>query len=164
VTKAPTGATTRKPKPPEAPKPRFIQANARTPEHRAAFLKALAEFPSVRHAVKEARLSKSTAYQWRAEDAAFAADWDKALAEGLRSLEDLGVERAQHSDTMLIFLLKARCGYRDTIYQRLAGEDGGAIRTQVEIADSGAMNARIRELLAKVRGGSDSAGGGADAA
>jgi hypothetical protein len=38
-------------------------------------------------------------------------------------------------------VLKARRGYCDTVYQRVAGEDGSPIRTRAEITDPAAVNA-----------------------
>lgn len=74
-----------------------------------------------------AGLPRSTVYDWRHADQAFAQAWDAALELGTDALEDEAVRRAYHgtdkpvyqggkqvgtvrefSDTLLIFMLKAR--------------------------------------------------------
>jgi hypothetical protein len=50
-----------------------------------------------------------TAYDWRKADADFAKAWDAALEAGTDVLEDIALQRAKlQSDTLIIFLLKAR--------------------------------------------------------
>ena len=99
----------------------------RTDKKRAAFLEALVAGKSVTAACREARLGRTAVYGWRREDEAFAKDWDAALETGTDALEDEAVRRAvegtlkpvyqggkqvgtvrEYSDTLLIFLLKAR--------------------------------------------------------
>lgn len=92
---------------------------------RSAFLEALASFGTVRHACEAADVGRSTVYEWREEDADFAAAWDAALEEAADTLEREAMRRAaegvdkpvfqggalvgfvrEYSDTLLIFLLK----------------------------------------------------------
>jgi hypothetical protein len=96
-------------------------------QKRAAFLAALAETANVSRACLVARLPRRTAYDARAADPAFAAAWDAAVELGTDALEDEAVRRAhegtvkpvfykgaecggirEYSDTLLIFMLKAR--------------------------------------------------------
>src|ERR1700733_4143673 len=81
----------------------------RTPKKRRAFLAAIAAGNSVSAACHAAGLSRSVAYSWRDCDGNFADAWGEALECGTERLEDEAVRRAlESSDTMLIFLLKAR--------------------------------------------------------
>jgi len=93
----------------------------------ALFLGELAKGRSVQGACDVAGFGRTTVYERRANDAAFAASWDAAYEAGSDVLEDEmrrraldGVEKGiyhqgvriaterQYSDTMLIFALKAR--------------------------------------------------------
>ena len=91
------------------------------------FLGELRDGKSVTAACKAAGISRSAAYDWRNDDAAFGKTWDEALEAGTDRLEDEahrraveGVERPvfqqgrqvgsvrEYSDTLLLALLKAR--------------------------------------------------------
>lgn len=91
------------------------------------FLDALADGATVVAAAKAANTSKTTVYQWRAEDAAFAKEWAAAYEAGGALLEHEAHRRAvegvlkpiyhqgkkvgtvrEYSDTLLIFLMKSR--------------------------------------------------------
>ena len=82
----------------------------RTDKKRSDFLAGLAGGLSVTGAAKLVGMGRSAAYKWRADDEAFAADWEDAIEEGTDDLEDRAMERAKsgQSDTMMIFMLKAR--------------------------------------------------------
>lgn len=101
--------------------------SSRTPAKRAAFLDALAGGSSIADAAKAASIGLRTAYNWRSDDDAFAADWDEAYAQGAEALEGEARRRAvdgvdepvfhrgqivghtrKYSDTLLIMLMKAR--------------------------------------------------------
>ena len=98
---------------------------------REDFLAALRQQPNITLAAQAANLSRQTMYEWREKDAAFAADWDAALEEGIdlaeaemwrRGIEgwdepvfgrvakdrdgEIGTVR-KHSDAMLTLALKA---------------------------------------------------------
>jgi AcrR family transcriptional regulator len=94
---------------------------------RAKLLTAFGEGLSVAAAAKRAGVGRSTAYEWRSADADFAKAWDEAIEAGTDVLEDEAVRRAvegtdepvfyqgmvcgavrRYSDTLLIFMLKAR--------------------------------------------------------
>lgn len=108
-----------------------------TSGRRAAFLKALADSGNVSEAARAAKASRSRAYQLKAEDPDFAAEWADALevatdaldAEARRRAID-GVESPRfhqgkiagtvkkYSDTLLMFLLRA---HRPDLYRERAG-------------------------------------------
>jgi hypothetical protein len=109
----------------------------RTPKKRKAVLEALATGVSISAACKCAGIGRASAYEWRRDDAEFAAEWESAVDTGTDKLEDIAFERAQDSsDTLLIFLLKAR--RPNKYHERMAlahmGKDGGPIETK-ELSD-----------------------------
>jgi hypothetical protein len=105
----------------------------RTPKKRELFLSALAEGCSITAACERAVIVRSTAYDWRKTDAAFAAAWDDALEAGTDTLEDEAVTRAKDgSDTLLIFLLKAR--RPDKYKDRVSTEHAGSLAIRHEDA------------------------------
>lgn len=98
------------------------------------FLEALRTAPSVSVAAAAAGINRSTAYDARKVDEAFAANWDEAIehsidaaeaelfrraVQGVRKPATVAgrrVEITEYSDTLLIFLLKSHRPerYRDT--------------------------------------------------
>lgn len=106
-----------------------------TPKKRRAFLDTLAEGLSVKAACEAGGFSRNTAYRWREEDPDFAKQWDDAVEAGTDILEDVAHRRAiEHSDTLTIFLLKARRKekYADLVRNRLTGPDDGPVQIEVE--------------------------------
>lgn len=91
---------------------------------------ALSQGWSITRACLEAGISNRTYYDWRAASPEFAAEADAAIERGTDKLEDIAMERASRpldgSDTLLIFLLKARRPgrYRETTRHELTGPDG----------------------------------------
>jgi len=80
-------------------------------------LAALAEGLSVSAACKRQRIARFTYYDWRKKYPEFAAAADAAMEAGTDLLEDIALQRAaESSDTLLIFLMKARRPhlYRET--------------------------------------------------
>jgi hypothetical protein len=82
-----------------------------TLKKRAAFLASLREDGNARRACLVCGIGRSTAYQYRADDEEFRAEWDAAVEEGHANLrEELEEEAAKRavsgSDTLLMFLLK----------------------------------------------------------
>lgn len=90
-------------------------------------MKALSETASVLRACRRSRVTRSVVYEWRAQDKDFEKAWDAALELGSDALEDEAIRRAhdgvlkpvyqkghrcgtirEYSDTLLIFMLKAR--------------------------------------------------------
>ena len=105
-----------------------IKVSKVTPEKKAKFLSVLAEGGSVTQAASAIGVARKNVYEWRKKDEQFKADWDDAVEEGTDLLEDVAVRRAKdHSDTLLIFLLKARRKERYAERQEHTGKDGDPI-------------------------------------
>lgn len=121
----------------------------RTAKTREAFLLALEDTANVSKACKRAKLPRRSAYDWRDDDADFAAAWDAAVDRGTDALEDEAVRRAtegtlkpvfykgekcgsirEYSDTLLMFMLKARRPekFKERSERQLTGKDGGPIQ------------------------------------
>jgi hypothetical protein len=84
------------------------------------FLEVLASGNTVEMAARSAGVHRVTAYRHRKEEPEFAAQWDQALESGSDMLEEIAIARArQHSDMLLMFLLKARRPDRFIDRQRL---------------------------------------------
>jgi hypothetical protein len=111
----------------------------RTSENREAFLDALQITANVTSACQTAGLPRTCAYDWRDADPEFAAEWELALERGSDALEDEAIRRGregylkpvfhqgkeigavrEYSDTLLIFMLKARrpAKFRDNYIQQ----------------------------------------------
>lgn len=83
----------------------------RTPKKGDRLLSKLAQGWSITAACKAEKIGRQTYYDWRNDDPAFAAAADVAIEAGTDLLEDEANRRAvglNGSDTLLIFLLKAR--------------------------------------------------------
>lgn len=97
-----------------------------TSRRRAAFLKALTDTGNVSAAARAAKASRSRAYQLKAADPEFAAEWTDALETAIDSLDAEARRRAlggvetphfqqgrvagtvrKYSDALLMFLLRA---------------------------------------------------------
>ena len=120
-----------------------------TPKRRShvkwsAFLNALRESPNVTKACALAGCSRQAPYDRRERDQAFAEEWDRARAIGVRAAEaeawrrgqegeeipiyhegELVGTRMKRSDTLLIFMLKAHGGecYREKVDSRVDFND-----------------------------------------
>lgn len=118
------------------------------PEHRDRFLIALEDCANVTEACRRVGISRRVVYNWRSEGGDFAQRWDAAVELGTDALEDEAVRRAhegvdepvffkgekcgtirRYSDTLLIFMLKARRPdkFKDRSATELTGKDGGPI-------------------------------------
>lgn len=135
-----------------------------TPEKRAAFLQALSETCNVKRSCELANVPRRTVYNWRAEDPAFADQFDEAKSMGGDALEDEAVRRAsegideqvfyqgecvgtvkRYSDTLLIFLLK---GAKPELYKdRVAAEVSGPGGQQLSDTDRAV---RIASIFAEI--------------
>jgi len=72
------------------------------------FLDRLRQTGNIRLSCMAAGVSRTTAYRWRDKWSTFADEWQEALDDALDILEGKAWERAaQHSDRLLMFLLKA---------------------------------------------------------
>lgn len=119
----------------------------RTPEKDFAFLCTLAETGNVTRSAAAIGASRSTVYEWREADAEFAKEWERAMRVATLGLEDEARRRGEegveepvfhmgavcgtvrkYSDTLLIFLLKARDPkYREKTAMELTGANGGPV-------------------------------------
>lgn len=102
----------------------------RTPERGERLLKKLAQGYSVSAACRAERIARNVYYEWRKDEPDFATRADGAIEEGTDALEDVARRRATAStgsDTLLIFLLKARRPekYREKQTIEHTGEGGG---------------------------------------
>lgn len=99
-----------------------------------AFLDALREGATVKKACATVQVGRSTMYRERDNDPDFAAEWEDAYDEGADVLEAEAFRRATEmgSDTLLIFLLKARRPekFRDNVKHEHTGRNGGPIQTE----------------------------------
>ncbi len=146
----------------KARKPRDSRAGSRAAEaadrqrKQSAFLVAFAEHATIAAAATAAHVGRRTHYDWLEADEAYAArftDVEEGVTEALeaeaRRRAQCGVEEPVHyqgkkvdtirrySDTLLIFLLKARRPemYRERVDHSLTGPNGGPllVRWQNEI-------------------------------
>lgn len=86
-----------------------MDLTTRTDEKKRLFLASLAEGNSVARAARDIGYSRTQVYEWRKTDPEFAMAWEDAIEAGTDELEDHAVQRAKDgSDTLLIFMLKAR--------------------------------------------------------
>lgn len=141
-----------------------IQRRGRAAAQRKAFLAALSDGLSISGAARQAGVARGTLYHWRDDDPDFAMGWRDAEEAGADALEDEALRRAvsglvepvfyggkevgevrKYSDSLLVFLLKARRPdkYRDRVSAEVSGSNGGA----VELSDTD-REARINSLLA----------------
>lgn len=125
----------------------------RTPVKRKKFLDSLVETGgNVSRSCLCAGVSKVAAYAWRNDDRDFATEWDEAVETGTEAMEEEARRRAyrgvdkpvfyqgeecgtirEYSDTLMIFLLKARKPdkYREKIQLSVPDLDA-AIERQLE--------------------------------
>lgn len=99
-----------------------VKANAQR-----LFVEQLVKGQTITAASETAGICRRTAYNWRESDKEFAEAWDDAIETGTEKLETEATRRAlEGSDTLLIFLLKARRPkiYRERITAELTGKDG----------------------------------------
>lgn len=110
----------------------------RTPKKRRSrgdwtkrFLKAFKDTGIVTEAARKANISRAVVYERRASDPEFAAAWAQIEEWATEELEQVAYKRAaEGSDTLAIFLLKAR---RPAVYREsVKVEHGGSIRHEVE--------------------------------
>jgi hypothetical protein len=132
--------------------------DSRTPkapgDWKEAFLEALGEHGMVTRACRDIGIGRTTAYEARRADDAFATAWadisemtlERMEAEAIRRAvdgvdravyyqgEEVGLER-QYSDTLLIFLLKA--GRPDKYRENISVRHAGGVRVSVPQLDEG---------------------------
>lgn len=156
---------------------RTTETRTKDEEERAAqkaqFLEVFAEDMTITGACKAVGIGRQTFYDWKKDDGEFRAafeDVDHAITEALEKeayeRATVGVEEpmvsagklvthvTKKSDTLLIFLLKARRPqrYRDNVKVEHTGADGGPIRTEdvtVEAVPSDERRGQILQLAAE---------------
>lgn len=128
----PTAAVTR-------PKPKGRRPAAQTAHLKKAFLDDYAQTGNIGGSAQAVGVSRRTVYNWRDKSATFAEALEVAALAGQRELEVEARRRAiegtvnrfgekEYSDTLLIFLLKARDPKRyATQRTELTGREGGPL-------------------------------------
>ena len=127
--------------------------NEQTAQRKKAFLERLVTHGNVRRACRESGAPPTSVYEWKDRDPRFAAAFLEAEAQSIGHLEDEAQRRAvegvdkpiyqggkqvgvtrQYSDTLLIFLMKARHPgkYRETFQHQHTGDKGGPIEFTLE--------------------------------
>ena len=145
-------------KPTHVKRPRRKVGPHPRPWHKV-FLQALVENPNILYACRKAKIANVTAYQQRAINKTFAAQWDLALKQGVQSLEAACWDSAKNGDpdwnwykdsksrlvkkplptkrntTLAIFMLKAHAPekYRETFRQEVAGVPGQPLEQVINI-------------------------------
>lgn len=118
---------------------------------RPTFLGTFAGTGIVLVACHAAGISRTQAYRERQRNSSFAQAWDRADEDATEALEAEARRRAMSvSDTLLIFLLKARrpALYRDNARLELTGAAGGPIQTQAVLSGmDDHEKAALRKLL-----------------
>ncbi len=125
-----------------------------TAKKEADFLAILSNGSSVQAAVQAIGCSRSNAYKRRQNDPEFAAQWDAAIEAGSDLLEDEAKRRAhegvlepvyyqgqevgqvrKYSDTLLMFMLKARRPdkFKERKEQQLTGKDGERLKPTINL-------------------------------
>lgn len=141
---------------PTPPTPKKRSRGRKTKDWRPIFLQALADTGLVKEACTVAGIHRSTAYEERQRNEDFALAWHQVEEETTERMEREAIRRAadgvekpvyqggkrvgavrEYSDTLLIFMLKARRPeiYRETTRHEHSGPDGGPI-TFADLAQS----------------------------
>jgi hypothetical protein len=119
--RVPTPPEQRTPVPGFTPVPRKYRHDGWTPDRQRAFIDALAETGSVRHAAQRINMSPEGACYLRRQPGAdgFRAAWDAALDFGVQNLADLALERAREGVPVPVFYKGEQVGERRWYNDRL---------------------------------------------
>jgi hypothetical protein len=136
----------------------------RTQEKRQKFLLALVETGgNVSLSCDLAGLKRRSAYDWRRDDAEFAAEWDEAVNRGLDALEAEARRRAYEGVDEPVFYKGVVCGhirrYSDSLIMFMLKAYRPQFRDRVTI-DVNAVDAEIERRLAELAAGSQTASTG----
>lgn len=139
-----------------------------TEDNREKFLEALAEGKTVLDAAKQIGVNPKTVYRWREADKKFADAWADAYLIGNDALEEEAQRRAvggvekpvfyqgvqvgtvrEYSDTLLIFLLKARnpSRYCERVRAARIEAESEAKRLAAEAANNSQASAAVIKFL-----------------
>ena len=134
----------------------MVRQTKRTPKRETALIDALRSGSAIGTACAMAGIGRSTLHEWRHAEPDFNARFEDAIEYGTDVLEDVARTRAvRESDTLLIFLLKARRPdkYRERLDINLVSE----LRSLAEKAaaqrqlDPAAVVAEAERLLSEAR-------------
>lgn len=143
----------------------------RTPKAISDFLAKLEEGSTVSAAAAAVNIGRRTAYEWRADDTAFANAWDEAVEVGTDLLEDEAKRRAadgydepvfwqgkqvgvvrKYSDRLLQVMLKARRPEKFKDRFENTGPGGGPIQIEdVSLLTDTERQQRINAILEGAR-------------
>lgn len=90
--------------------PHQFGAKSGLPGLKDAFLAVLCSGGVIRDACEAAGIARTTAYEWRENDEAFAAAWQHAVDEGTDLLEREALRRARDGVEEPVFYQGAECG------------------------------------------------------
>jgi transglutaminase-like putative cysteine protease len=140
---------------------------SRTAKKKELFLKGLRADGRIICACEALGIPRTSVYEWREKDPAFAAEWDAAVEAMTENLEQEAYRRAyegvskpvyqgkelvghvqEYSDTLTIFLLKARKPNIYTQVQKVAPTDPSGENPYMT-----ASTEELRELAAKIANG-----------
>jgi len=136
--------------------------NDRSPEKKALVLQALADTGGqVNRACEAASIGVSTFYDWKHDEPHFAAAVQAAIdGPGTDTLEAEAIRRAlAGSDTLIIFLLKARVPDRYREKQQVYVSLNDATADQIQNALDKLSESQLRAIIAKRNPGADGTSG-----
>jgi len=131
-----------------------VATRAQTAQHKKAFLEVFRRLGNVSAAATESEISRRVVYDWLDKDLKFAAAFREAEIEAVDYMEREAWRRAvegtkkpvfqggelvghvqEYSDTLMIFLLKARdpAKYREKHQHELSGPDGAPFVFTIQI-------------------------------
>lgn len=119
--RVPLAPDQRLPLPAFTPVPRKYRHDGWTPERQRAFIAALAETGSVKHAARRINMAPEGAYYLRRAPGAeeFRAAWAAALDFGVQNLADLAIDRAREGVPVPVFYRGEQVGERRWYNDRL---------------------------------------------
>ena len=142
---------------------RQLKRDKRTKKQQQSdFLAVFAEVVSVLRACKKTKVARSSIYDWLKKEPAFKAQFDEACELALAALEDEAVRRAfegtnkpvyqsgkkvgtirEYSDTLMIFILKARAPEKYKERQELTGKNGAPLNQTVVVKMPDGVNLNL---------------------
>ncbi len=154
------------------PVPRKYRHDGWTPARQHAFIEALADSGSVKHAARAVEMSTEGAYALRRQPGAeaFAAAWEAALDHGIRRLEDIAMDRAingvkvpvysygklvgtriVYNDYLVMFMLRNRADKRFAAGASKTRTNWDAERKALRAQWDAEQEAKRDDVIARVR-------------